>query len=206
MSANTLARFLRYHNENPHVYDLFVDLARQWRVANPNRKIGINALVERVRWELGITTDGEEEYLVNNSFAPYYSRMIAINEEDLRSAFELRHSEADGVTLYSDEDSEETDCPKYRATVDVPRARQRAIMSRDLLPEARILAVMADLGETVCKERLYKWLSSGRLQARGYLHGSSIVEHRISSRDARLLSLSTCRQLRWAEETERAAV
>ena len=57
-----------------------------------------------------------------------------------------------GVTLYSnDEDAEEIDCPKCFATVDVSRNRQRAIMSRDLLPDARILTVMSDLGESVCK-------------------------------------------------------
>ena len=112
-----------------------------------------------------------------------------------------------GTTLYSeDEDSEETDCPKCLATIDVPRNRQRAIMSRDLLPEARILAVMADLGESLCKERLYGWLRTGRLSARGYLHDCQIVEHRVTGRDARLLSLSTVRQLRWAEEMEKAVV
>jgi hypothetical protein len=62
-----------------------------------------------------------------------------------------------GVTLYSnDEDAEEIDCPKCFATVDVSRNRQRAIMSRDLLPDARILTVMSDLGESVCKDRLHK--------------------------------------------------
>src|SRR5258708_5934841 len=99
MSANMIARFEQYHRDNPHVYNLFVTLARQWRAPHPTRKIGVKALIERVRWELGITTEGDEEYQINNSFEPFYARLIMIQEDDLRDAFELRPSQCDTWAL-----------------------------------------------------------------------------------------------------------
>ena len=99
MPANLIARFEQYNAQNPHVYDLFVMLARQWRAHNPDRKIGVKALIERVRWELGITTEGDEQYEINNSFEPGYARLIMIEEEDLWDAFELRPSQFDDWAL-----------------------------------------------------------------------------------------------------------
>ena len=111
-----------------------------------------------------------------------------------------------GLVLYTEENQAEVTCSRCEYSVDVAGTRSKAVLDRDLMTEVVIFETMSDLDEQICKERLYGWLRTGRLQARGYLHDCQIVEHKLSSRDARLLSLSTVRQLRWAEEMEKAAV
>jgi hypothetical protein len=70
----TLAeRFALFHWHNPHVADALERLADQW--LNRHRKVGIGALVERLRWESGITTSGEA-YRINNSYRSRYARLL----------------------------------------------------------------------------------------------------------------------------------
>jgi hypothetical protein len=81
-------------DENPHVYRILVDLARAWK-ANTNKPIGIKALFERARWELAFRTSTSPDLKLNNSLAPYYSRLIMEQEEDLAGLFRTRKSGAD---------------------------------------------------------------------------------------------------------------
>jgi hypothetical protein len=76
------------------VYDILVSLAREWVRKRGTRKLGMKALFERARWELSFETD-DAEFLLNNTWAPWFARLIAIQEADLRDVFELRPSEAD---------------------------------------------------------------------------------------------------------------
>jgi hypothetical protein len=105
-----------------------------------------------------------------------------------------------GLVLYAEEDQPEVTCPRCRATVNVERNRQSAVMDRDLLDAARLIDVMHTLGEPVCKERISAWLKAGRLTNRRYVHAGRVVEHRIRRGDAALYSLSQARQLRWHDE------
>ena len=66
MSANTIARFEQFHRLNPHIYDVLVTLAREWVTRTNNRKCSIKALFERGRWELALTTDSDDEFLLDN--------------------------------------------------------------------------------------------------------------------------------------------
>ena len=66
-------RFAAFHAANPHVADALEALARQWLAARP--KVSVKALVERLRWESGITTTGDE-YRINNSYAAFYAREL----------------------------------------------------------------------------------------------------------------------------------
>lgn len=90
------ARFERFHADNPKVYETLVSLARTWVRNTGRRKIGIKALFERARWEIALSTVGED-FKMNNNYAPYYSRLIMRQEEDLADLFELRRSAADAA-------------------------------------------------------------------------------------------------------------
>ncbi len=80
--------FWRFHSENPHVYRLLVKLAREWKQTTGD-KLGIAALFERARWEHRMITRGDE-YVMNNNYKPFYSRLIMAQERDLRGIFNLR--------------------------------------------------------------------------------------------------------------------
>lgn len=98
LAPTAAQRFEKFHADNPRVYAALVSLAHQWVRATGSRKIGINALFERARWELAVETN-DPEFRLNNNWAPWYSRLIAIQEDDLRDVFELRPSGADDWAL-----------------------------------------------------------------------------------------------------------
>lgn len=89
------ARFERFHEQNPHVYALLVSYCREWASATGRRRFGIRAPWERMRWQLAITTTGDA-FKLNDHYAPFYARLIAYQEPDLRELFETRRAaEAD---------------------------------------------------------------------------------------------------------------
>lgn len=90
----TAERFEAFHADNPHVYRTLVHLARQWISVTGRRKIGLQALYERARWEIAIQTT-DADFRLNNNYAAYYARLIMHQEPDLDGIFELRRSEAD---------------------------------------------------------------------------------------------------------------
>ncbi len=87
-------KFEKYHRENPAVYRAMVLLCQQWINRTGRRKLGINSLVERVRWEIAIATN-DPEFKINNNFAPWYARLIMRQEPELAELFDLRRSVAD---------------------------------------------------------------------------------------------------------------
>lgn len=89
------ARFARFHDLNPGVYDCLVNLARQVMSRNANRKIGVAMLYEVLRWNFYLTTDSKEEYKLPNEFRACYSRKIMEQEQDLKGCFHIRKSIAD---------------------------------------------------------------------------------------------------------------
>ena len=88
-------RFEKFHADNPHVYRLLIRLARQWRARFPGLPISMCALVNKARWEINFSTTCDEEFKINNTFGPFYSRLLAAQETDLAEAFNDRVSQAD---------------------------------------------------------------------------------------------------------------
>lgn len=84
------AQFNKFHHENPHVYKELVDLARQWKHAGHDI-CSIDLLINKLRWEIGITSRGNQ-FTINNNFASRYSRLIEANERDLADFFTKRTS------------------------------------------------------------------------------------------------------------------
>lgn len=71
--ATIAERFAAFHAANPHVADALESLAAEWLDLHP--RIGTKALVERLRWESGISTHGDP-YLINNDFTAHYGRLL----------------------------------------------------------------------------------------------------------------------------------
>ena len=89
------SRFLRFHNNNPHVYSNLVVLARQFRGKRSDAMIGIQMLFEVLRWNYWLNTDSDEQFKFPNAFAAGYSRLIMKNESDLEGIFKLCKSTFD---------------------------------------------------------------------------------------------------------------
>lgn len=111
-----------------------------------------------------------------------------------------------GVDLYADRENlaEMVRCPRCRCFVDARTQLLATIRRGDLLPEAKLLEILADLGEAVSRVKLYDWIRAGSLRPRGYVHHGRIVAERVRRGDPRVFSLSQARQLRWRDSQDAA--
>lgn len=86
-------RFNEWHHSNPFVYQRLVEMARQWKAAG-HTACSIKMLIEHLRWTEGLRTGGDT-FLINNSFASRYARLIQANEPDLTGLFATRTLRSD---------------------------------------------------------------------------------------------------------------
>jgi hypothetical protein len=81
--------FEKFHQENPHVYQELVSLARLAKSKGRTR-FSINMLFEVIRWNRFIQTN-DPSYKLNNSLRSHYARLIMMQEKDLDGLFEIRN-------------------------------------------------------------------------------------------------------------------
>ena len=86
-------QFEEYHAANPHVYDLLVAKARA-AVAQGYNNLGIALLVELVRWDHSVGTEGKDHFKICNDYRSRYARTIMAENADLRGFFRIRALEA----------------------------------------------------------------------------------------------------------------
>ena len=85
-------RFIRFHEENPHVYSTLVQEAVKLR-GQGWKHFGLKCLYERARWLITMKTripDDMEPYKLNNNYTSRYARLIMKQEPDLKGFFRLR--------------------------------------------------------------------------------------------------------------------
>jgi hypothetical protein len=92
-TASLADRFDAFHAANPHVADALEHLAEQWLAAG-HRRVGMKALVERLRWESGIRTAGSA-YRINNSHVSFYARLLIERRPEWVDCIETRRALAD---------------------------------------------------------------------------------------------------------------
>lgn len=88
-------RFRDFHAANPDVYAALVRFTREAITRSRRKRASIAAVYERARWELSLRTTEREPAALNNSYRPFYARLIMAQEADLRGVFETRASVAD---------------------------------------------------------------------------------------------------------------
>lgn len=86
-------KFQRFHEKNPHVYLALRELAWNLKVRGI-RKCGMKMLLEKLRWEYFIETSGGK-YKLNNTYGPYYARMLMKHNSELKGFFMVKKSQAD---------------------------------------------------------------------------------------------------------------
>jgi len=82
-------RFLKFHEDNPAVYDEIVAIARTMRERGV-KLMGIALIFERLRWLHFIEVLTEEPYKLSNDFRAEYARFIMRQEADLAGFFRTR--------------------------------------------------------------------------------------------------------------------
>jgi hypothetical protein len=94
-SKSVFARFCRFHNANPAVYELLRDLALRATVKRGRTKIGIAMLFEVLRWEFYLKADENEEFKLCNDYKAPYARLLMKQEPQLKDIFNLKKSRVD---------------------------------------------------------------------------------------------------------------
>jgi len=82
-------RFRQFHQQNPCVYQLLVQLAREAKRQGRSR-IGVKMLWEVVRWNLSKDLPNDQVYKLPNDYHSRYARLIMAQEKDLDKIFEVR--------------------------------------------------------------------------------------------------------------------
>ena len=86
IDAVTVEKFLKWHKENPSVWEEFKRLTLE-AIAR-GKKVGAKAVMERVRWEVEIEKGGD--WKANNSYTAYFARAFAIKYPLHKDYFEFR--------------------------------------------------------------------------------------------------------------------
>jgi len=81
--------FLRFHGENPDVFDDLVMLARRAKHAGAT-KYGIAAVFEVLRWSRLMEKRAGEPFKLNNNYRALYARKVMATCPDLANFFEIR--------------------------------------------------------------------------------------------------------------------
>lgn len=90
MSDSTIqARFVRFHQEYPKVYDLFKSFALQL-IKKGHRKVGARMIIERIRWEFATGSKDDMGFKINNYFIAHYARLFLQENPQYKDYIETR--------------------------------------------------------------------------------------------------------------------
>ena len=91
-------RFNDFDNNNPHVWQLFKQFARDAYQAG-HARFSAQSIIERIRWKTSVETRGGE-FKINNDFAAFYARKFHHEFPHLDGFFRTRNSVADRFDTY----------------------------------------------------------------------------------------------------------
>jgi hypothetical protein len=86
------SKFVRFHEDNPQVFDKLRELALDL-VARGHEKLSGRMIWEVMRWQHAVSvTDPSSLYRYNDHYLPYYVRLLDL-EPALTGRFELRRQD-----------------------------------------------------------------------------------------------------------------
>ena len=86
--------FLKYHDNNTHVFDRFCDLTLE-TIRKGFEHYGSQGIMELLRWQTGVTASDPQGFKINNNYAAFYARMFEAVYSEYKGFFRKRRSAAD---------------------------------------------------------------------------------------------------------------
>lgn len=86
--------FLRFHADNPQVFEKLVEYARDARRAGL-RRLGLSTIYGRLRWYFRVEVVTDDIFEMNDHHAPFYARLLVIRHPEFEGMFEFRSAIAD---------------------------------------------------------------------------------------------------------------
>ena len=94
----TKGKFRKFHFANPHIYQTFSIYS--WDAANSGHKVFSHWLImNRIRWDSLIKTDGEK-YKIPNEFIAFYARMFMIRHPQLGAFFKIKRMKGEPYDVW----------------------------------------------------------------------------------------------------------
>lgn len=81
-------RWLDWHAANPHVYELFRRFTFE-AIDRGHRKLSAWLIVNRIRWETTVETNGGD-FKISNNFIAYYARLFMDEHPEYRGFFRTK--------------------------------------------------------------------------------------------------------------------
>ena len=91
------SEFLKYHDANPSIWKAFERKTFE-AMQRGFRNYGVGAIFELLRWESGVSADGDE-FKLNNNWRAYYARLFEAKYPQHKGFFRNRKSRADKEKL-----------------------------------------------------------------------------------------------------------
>jgi hypothetical protein len=86
--SNIEKNFKDFHKNNPDIFDLFTQYAKEIRAAGFER-YSANAIFERIRWHKDIQTSGDR-FKMNNNYRAFYARKLMKEDPSFQGFFAIR--------------------------------------------------------------------------------------------------------------------
>ena len=91
--------FIKFHQNNPHIYQEILKYADQlWQ--GGQRRFGMKAIFERIRWDYAITTNSIP-FKLNNNYTSRYAKIIERDHPKVRGFFRVR--ELDPSSIFAED-------------------------------------------------------------------------------------------------------
>jgi hypothetical protein len=90
-----LRRFLKYHEDNPALYELFKKFTFE-AIWSGYRNFGAQMIIEKIRWETGVVARNSE-FKISNDAAAFYARLFMVDFPQYVGYFRTRPSSADSI-------------------------------------------------------------------------------------------------------------
>jgi len=84
----TKENFDDYHRQNPEVYRLFERFALQ--ITGRRKKYSAKAIFHRIRWEVAMTRNENEEFKIDDGWISHYARLFVELHPEHENLFEFR--------------------------------------------------------------------------------------------------------------------
>lgn len=81
-------KFRNFHNQNPHIYSKFVELAHQIRNTG-RKKYSAESIISVLRWDYDIQTTGSR-YKISNDWRSMYPRLLAFEQPVFETFFSFK--------------------------------------------------------------------------------------------------------------------
>ena len=94
----TKVKFRKFHFANPHIYQTFSIYS--WDAAKAGHKVFSHWLImNRIRWDSLIQTDGEK-YKIPNEFIAFYARIFMLRNPQLGAFFKIKRMKGEPYDVW----------------------------------------------------------------------------------------------------------